>query len=175
MGSTTVARHRDDLVEAWFERLVSGYPEQTARFLRERTDPFHNPVGTGLRRELAVVVDGLVKDAAPDEMAEALDRMVRIRAVQDMPPSAAVGFVLDLKMLVRQQVGPEIDPAELERLDGWVDRLMLAAFDVYAECREQVSEIRVHEIRNRSMKVMERLNAWRERRDAARADEAPAT
>jgi hypothetical protein len=38
-----------------------------------------------------------------------------------------------------------------------------------------VSEIRVLEIRNRSMKVMERLNAWRERRDRADADEASAT
>ncbi len=175
MGSTAVARHRDDLVEAWFELLVSGYPDQTARFLRERKDPFHNPVGTGLRRELAAVVDGLVRGAAPGELAEPLDRVVRIRAVQDMAPSAAVGFVLELKALLRREVGPELEAAELEQLDGWVDRLMLAAFDVYAACREQVSEIRVHEIRNRSMKVMERLNAWRERRDAARADEARAT
>jgi len=175
MGSTAVARHRDDLVDGWFDLLVSGYPEQTARFLRERRDPFHNPVGTGLRRELAAVIDGLAEGAAPAELVEPLDRIVRIRAVQDMPPSAAVGFVLDLKALLRREVGAELEPAELDRIDGWVDRLMLAAFDVYAECREQVSEIRVHEIRNRSMKVMERLNAWRERRDAARADEAPAT
>jgi hypothetical protein len=48
----------------------------------------------------------------------------------------------------------------------------LVAFDVYSRCREQVFEIRVREIRNRSLKVMERLNAWREQRAGASTPDA---
>ena len=43
--------------------------------------------------------------------------------------------------------------------------LLLAAVDHYVSCREQVWEIRVTEIRNRSIKVLERFNQWRDRRD----------
>jgi hypothetical protein len=45
-----------------------------------------------------------------------------------------------------------------------VDGVLLTAFNVFSRCREQVYDIRVKEIRNRSLKVMERLNSWREER-----------
>lgn len=172
MQSTTVARHRDALLESWFERLLAGYPDQTASFLRGQSNPFHNPVGTGLRSELGTVLDGLVAGAAAADLTESLDQMIRIRAVQDMAPSRAVGFVLDLKQVVRSVAGAELSVAELARIDRWIEDLLLVAFDVFARCREQVFDIRVLEIRNRSMKVMERLNTWREGRAGAAVEPA---
>jgi len=98
-----------------------------------------------------------------------VDRIVRIRAVQDMPPSLAVGFVADLKRVVRDQVTEPVPDTERHRLDASVDRLLLMAFDVYAACRDDVCRVQVEAIRNRSVKVMERFNAWQERR-AEQAD-----
>jgi hypothetical protein len=113
-----------------------------------------------------------------EEIGEALDRIIRIRAVQDYSPSQAVGFVFELKNLVHEELaGTPAVTAEadsLRMLDVRVDRLALQAFDVYMQCREQVYSIRVNEIRNRSLKMMERLNAWRAERDdedAAELDE----
>ncbi len=174
MPSATVARHRDALLESWFERLLAGYPEQTATFLRGRTDPFHNPVGTGLRTELGRVLDGLIAGSPAADLTPSLDQMIRIRAVQDMAPSRATGFVLELKRIVRAVVGHDLSTAEQDSIDRWIDDLLLVAFDVYARCREQVFDIRVLEIRNRSMKVMERLNAWRKGRAGAAVEPAAA-
>jgi hypothetical protein len=56
-----------------------------------------------------------------------------------------------------------------------VDRVALAAFDVYSACREQVYEIRVRSIRERSMRHVERFNEWRSRRDGGLAAEAEAS
>jgi len=99
-----------------------------------------------------------------------------VRAVQEMPPSAAVSFVLELKRIVRTHVDvgdgqQRVDG--LSELDDRVERLLLAAFDVYSRCREQVCEIRVRAIHNRSLKVMERMNAWRARREGDGENGAP--
>jgi hypothetical protein len=162
-----LSRRRAVLVSEWFDRVVDGYPDETARFLRSQADPFANPVGAGLRDELGSLVDGLIAGTDEQLLVPALDRILRVRAVQDMSPSVALGFLFELKELVRLSLGAEgLDCAvELTAFEDRIDRLVLTALDVYARCREQVFEIRVREIRNRSMKMMERLNEWRARRD----------
>ena len=154
---------RDTVVERWFDRIVDRYPVETARFLREQRDPFANPVGAALREELAPILDGVLDDRDPVKLAPGLDRIVRVRALQDMSPSQAVSFVLDLKEIVDDLV-PQASEVDRHDFDDRVDHLLLTAFDVYTGCREQMAEIRVREIRNRSLKQMERLNEWREQR-----------
>jgi hypothetical protein len=155
---------RSVVVSRWYERIVGRYPAETARFLKEQRDPFANPVGAALREELSPLVDGLLDGCNLADLAPSLDRVVRIRALQDMLPSQAVGFVLDLKELFGDVVTDDVSDVAKRDLDDRVDELLLVAFDVYNACRQQVFDIRVREIRNRSMKVMERLNAWREQR-----------
>jgi hypothetical protein len=53
----------------------------------------------------------------------------------------------------------------LAALDDRIDGVLLAALDVYSRCREEIFDIRVKDVRNRSLKMMERLNEWRARRD----------
>ncbi len=45
-----IAEHRDEILERWIEGVIEGYPEETAKFLRSKSDRFANPVGAGLRR-----------------------------------------------------------------------------------------------------------------------------
>ena len=142
---------RTKMLARWFDRIVDGYPAETARFLREQSDPFANPVGAGLRDELAPILDAILEDRDPTEVEPALDRIVRVRALQDMSPSAAVSFVLELKAVFS------------EVADGATGEVA-STFNVFSRCREQVYDIRVKEVRNRSLKVMERLNSWREER-----------
>ena len=164
-----VSQHRDAILADWFECILAGYPSETGKFLREKKDPFGNPVGAGLREELGTVLDGALGTAGGEQLIGALDRIVRVRAVQDFTPSGAVGFVLELKGLIRRWVDRhDIECGrELESFDEQVDRLVLTAFDVYAACREQVHEIRVKSIRDLSLNHIERLNEWRARKDAA--------
>jgi hypothetical protein len=171
-----LSERREALASAWFECIVNRYPQETASFLRRQRDAFANPVGAGLREALGPLVDSLVDGLEQERVEAALDRILRVRAVQEMPPSAAVSFVLELKRLVRAHLDlgdghPNVD--ELSELDDRVERLLLAAFDVYSRCREQVCEIRVRAIHNRSLKVMERMNAWRARREGDGESGAP--
>jgi hypothetical protein len=167
-----LSRHRAAILSDWFEHIVTSYPPETARFLREQQDPFANPVGAGLRDGLGPLFDSLVasrEDGADEEHESSLDRIVRVRAVQDHTPSSAVAFIFELKELIRSRVEASGESLgdELLALETKIDRLALEAFDLYAKCREQIFDIRVKEIRNLSMKQMERLNEWRATRDSS--------
>jgi hypothetical protein len=164
MLDRVIAEHRDEILERWIDDIIDGYPEETAKFLRSKQDRFANPVGAGLREGLAELLDGVSSGIDPGEMTSALDRIIRVRAVQDFAPSAAVGFVFDLRRLVLEFAGDETDSPP-GALDDPIERLASSAFDVYMRCREEMWRIRAKEIRNQSVGIMERVAEWRERRE----------
>ena len=167
---------RGEILAGWRERILAAYPEAAARFIRDTTDPFANPFGAALREELGTLLDAVLGAVDEERLRAGLDRIVRVRAVQGLPPSAAVGFVLDLKPILAalaRDYGGGVT-GELEGLDREVDRVALAAFDVYAACREQVCEIRVRSLRERSLQHLERLERWQSRRDGSEPAEAAA-
>jgi hypothetical protein len=161
-----ISQNRSAIISGWEACVLESYPEETAKFLRAQQDQFANPVGAALREGLAAILDGLLAQHTEDELAPALDRIIRIRAVQELAPSQALAFVLDLrKVIVEQVTNPPLSADELQELAQRIDRLALTAFDVYSRCREQISSIRIKEIRNRSLNRIERLNEWLEKRD----------
>ena len=135
--------------------------------MRSKTDPFANPVGASLREGLAELLDGIFRGVEPEELGPALDRVIRVRAVQEFAPSAALSFVFDLKGLVREAVGATNAEGEesIVTINNRIERLGLIAFDVYMGCREQMWAIRAQEIRHQSVGIMERVAEWRERRE----------
>jgi len=161
-----IAERRDEILTRWTEVVIEGYPEETSKFLRSQSDRFANPVGASLREGLAELLDGVLRGVEPDELSSALDRVIRVRAVQEFAPSAAVGFVFDLKDLLREVTkNAGTDAAgTLDALEDRIERLGLCAFDVYMRCREQMWAIRAQEIRNQSLGILERMQEWREKR-----------
>jgi hypothetical protein len=143
-----LAAKRGVVLERWFQAVLATYPEETARFLAGGADPFANPVGHTVRVGLEKLYDRFVADVPADELSAAIDGIVRIRAVQEFSPSAAVGFVYALRKILREELADAgLAPAGREALENGVDRLALVAFDVYMQCREKIFEIRVREIK----------------------------
>lgn len=146
------------IAEKWFDRVVETYPRDAARLLRRTGDRFANPVGSTLAAGLREIVEGLAQSAELPAFTAPLDRIVRIRAIQDFSASQAVAFVFDLKDVLRGELSQELaDPAlarQLAELEGRIDQLALLAFDVYAVCRERVAQIRVDETKRRVAQLM---------------------
>lgn len=143
-----LAAKRGAVLDRWFQAVLATYPADTARFLAAGADPFANPVGHTVREGLGRLYDRLLAEAPAAELSAAIDGIVRIRAVQEFSPSAAVGFVFTLKGILREELaGSGVDPAGQASLEDGVDRLALIAFDVYTQCREKIFEIRVREIK----------------------------
>jgi hypothetical protein len=160
---SVLAAQRAALIERWFERILATYPPETARFLRNEPDRFANPLGGALRGALPALVDGLLQGEGAlgsDAVRAAMDSIVRIRAVQELTPSQAVAVVFALKGAIDDVLGGEAEQLAGERLEyaSRVDALALIAFEIYVSCKEKMYEIRVHEMKNRTFKLVERMN-----------------
>lgn len=132
------------IVELWMERTLRSYPVETLEFLEGEQDPFRNPVGQTLRKGLEVLAREVLGAMNKDRMMEALDAIVRMRAVQDFSPVDAVRFVFILRAAIRETAG-----AVSESIHSRIDELALMTFDKYAGCREQIFQLRVNELRSR--------------------------
>ncbi len=153
-------KERDAVVSRWKELLVGTYPSETQRFLKTQRNPFANPLGNSIDEGLDGLYDNLLKDGDSETFSKFLDRVIRIRAVQGYAPSTAVGFVFLLKERVRGVLEKVISEKrlyeELLTFEQKIDSLALLSFNIYMQCRERIFEIRAHEIRSRTSRLVER-------------------
>jgi RsbT co-antagonist protein rsbRD N-terminal domain len=160
-----LAEHRDAILGRWQEMVFGSYPPEAARFFRAEKDAFRNPVGSSLLRCTRTIYDGVALGRETDPVPEALESLVRLRAVQEFSASSAVGFVFWLKRAVREhlrELGVESELwAELVVLDERIDALAAAAFDLYGQCRERIYAIRVDEHRRRAASLLKQLDGRR--------------
>ena len=160
--------NEDTILARWVEGALEMYPEQAAVAFRRQNDPFANPVGHSLRVGTRGIFEALLEGWDDAKIRESLREIVRIRAVQEISPGVAVGFVFALKQAIRDDLGSAVEQrsltSELAALDQAVDRVALSAFDVYAECREDVYRLRVEEVKRRVSWVVDKMN---QRRSAA--------
>ncbi len=153
---------RSAIIKKWRNLIVGTYPIDTQRFLKKEKDRFANPVGQTIAEDLENLYDGLVKGGDLDKLSSDLDNIIRIRAVQDFKPSQAIGFVLQLKGLIRDELkkkGQENGLVrEIEALEDSIDNVALRAFDIYVKCRQKLYDIRVKEAKNQVERLLKRAN-----------------
>lgn len=160
---------RSDLIQAWFQSALSTYPADTAHFLKKQKDPFANPVGATLSRELELIFEELLKEQSSDQLAESVDAIIRIRAVQDFSPSQAVSLFMRFKEVLQSRLEPTVRERgwqrELREMENRVDELCLLAFDVYVKCREKIWELKANEARQRVSYILRKWDKQQSRND----------
>lgn len=130
------------LANRWFERTIASYRGPVTTRATSDDDPFLNPIAHTLRENLSTLARELTGAMDEAAVAPALDAVVRLRAVQDFNPAEAVGFVFELRSLLRED-----GAAVSELMDTRIDELALMAFNQYMNCREQIFELRAKELR----------------------------
>jgi hypothetical protein len=166
-----LAQKKAAVLKSWVEVVINSYPPETARFLNNQSDPFANPVGETTQRSLTTLFDLLIDEhPSRDQARDALDPVIRIRAIQDFTPAQAVRFMFDLKRVIRDVLHlkrPQggADPRardELSGLDERIDELGLLAFDIYMQCREKIYELKANEMKDRTFKAFARAGLVKE-------------
>lgn len=158
------------LVTKWFDLVAGTYPPETARLLKKESNQFANPVGQTIFHGLSDLFEQFLGGAPRDGILSSLDRIIRIRAIQDFTPSQAVSFVFQLKEVVADRLQDEsleerFSAADLFEFSRKVDELALLAFDIYMQCREKLYEVRVTEVKNRTFRLLQRANLLAELSD----------
>src|SRR5512143_966015 len=151
---------KSEILKQWVDFLAGTYPDETSTFLKKKKAQFANPVGFTLQEGLEHLFDALLEGMLPDTVSRFLDSIVRLRAIQDFPPSEALSFIFHLKKVVRQELGTEVlrqegMAAELASFDSAVDDLLLFAFDLYVKCREKIYELQANEARRATFRLLQ--------------------
>lgn len=150
---------KETVVNQWIEAVYNTYPLETTGFLRTRKDPFTNPVGDMTHEAAGRLFDAISgDDTDPKTVKQAIERFVRLRAVQKLTPSQAMGVFLLMKPLMREHILPLCsgDKAITAYLnaESRLDSVVLLAFDMYTEARETLAESRITEIRTQYAQVV---------------------
>jgi hypothetical protein len=158
-----LSEKRSSILTKWRNLIIGSYPADAQRFLRKEKNRFSNPVGQSISADVEILCDALTTGEDSDKLSSSLDGIIRIRAVQDFKPSQAVGFVLQLKKIIRFELAMNRqDEAELkdelEALEDRIENAALLAFDIYSQCRQKLYEIRVNETKNQVGRLLERAN-----------------
>ncbi len=150
------------ITKKWNDLVLGSYPSDAQRFLKKEKNRFSNPVGQNTAEGLNSLYDELIAGGDPAKIASCLDQIIRIRAIQDFKPSQAVGFLLPLKKLIRDEIAKHGNSGELLKEMGQIEvrieSAAMQAFDIYSECREKLFNLRVNETRNQVARLLERAN-----------------
>ncbi len=149
--SQRLRRRSAAIAQRWLTAALAAYPADSVAAFRREQNRFANPLGHALRVGTAAALEALLEGRTAEEVCSHLDEIVRMRAVQEFPPSRALEFLFALKDAVRAELGSEVlDPdlgSELTQLDRHIDRVALSAWDLYVGWRSRVYELRINEIK----------------------------
>lgn len=155
-----LAEQRDSLVAKWADLIFASYPEETQRVWKRQHDQFANPVGCAINECSAQLFDLMLAWDDAEAISAALERLVKIRAIQDFTPSQAISFVFGLKKILRDEYFKELrrdgDLDQLLAFEARVDNLALMAMDLYSKCREALYNMRVKEVKSAQYNLLRR-------------------
>ncbi len=153
---------KKELAQKWADLILDTYPEETKAVWKGKKNKFSNPIGAAIDEGTSALFELALEWDDADALHDALEPLVKIRAIQNYAPSKALVFVLLLKKLLRQEFLQELSAkGQLEDLlefEARVDNVLLMAFDVYSEARELIFESRVKEVKNAQYNLLRRAN-----------------
>ena len=150
----------------WFDAIMDTYPADDSGFLRKQKDRFRNPVGYTFSESINKLLEELINGEEIKDSNSVLTDIIKVRAVQNFSPSKAIGFVFSLKTIVREELAKEIRQnqinEELQRFESNIDGLALFAFDIYAKCRDRLSDIKTDELKRMTFSLLKKANLMSE-------------
>jgi hypothetical protein len=155
-----LSEKRAIILQRWFDRILEDYPLETRAFFRENKSPYSNPIGFTLRRGMEGVIDYMLRPATVEEARAILEPVMRVRAVENLPPSQGGRFILPLREVVseilREARRNDLLGQEWLDLNSRINQLALLGMNLYSECREKVNQLRIKEGERRGGGVPER-------------------
>jgi parvulin-like peptidyl-prolyl isomerase len=144
---------KSSILKRWFDLIVESYPAESQDFLKKKRDRFDNPVAYEFRQGIKGIYEELLHWVDFNRVSPFLEKIIKIRAIQDLSPSKAIAFIFLLKKVIREKLERDIQEnglsEDLLEFESRIDGLALLSFDVFMNRREKLYELRVKEVKNR--------------------------
>jgi len=157
---SVLAERKAELSERWADLILQTYPKETQKIWGRQKDRFKNPVGASIIEATRDLFEHMLDWQDAGKIAEGLDRLIRIRAVQDFSPSQAISFVFLLKKLLRDEFFKPMQKDgtldQLLRFEARIDNLVMMSIDIYSKSREEVFRLRIEEVKRSQSQLLRR-------------------
>jgi hypothetical protein len=144
-----LAEKKEIILQRWLNRVLEAYPPDTRRFFRENKSLYSNPVGFTLRKGMEGIIAQVLHPLSEEAARAILEPVMKVRAVENLPPSRGVDFILPLREvlseIVREEKRKDFSGQEWLDLNSRIRRLALLGMNLYSECREKVNQLRIQE------------------------------
>ena len=151
------AEKKTIILQRWFDRVLEAYPPDTQRFFRENKGPYSNPTGYILRRAMGGIIDRVLRPVSIEEDRAILEPVMKVRALENLPPSQGMRFILPLREVLSDILEEEMKKSLLGQewldLNSRINHLALLGISLYSECREKVNQLRMKEWERRAGEV----------------------
>ncbi len=148
-----IRENRRNVLERWKESVLAYFPGKMHA---------GTPIAQALSEVLGEVLDAF--ERSPETLHEALNKISRILAVQNFPPSRAMSLFFELKSILRDIAPGASDRKKISRkhwdeIQTDMERLTLEAFDSYMEHREKIYQLKVEESKRQTFMMSRRAKA----------------
>lgn len=165
-----LAGKKQEIVREWIRKTMEAYPAESLAVLNRNKNRFANPLSHTISENIELLFNEFLTGIDPEKIAPILDKIVRIRAVQELAPSKAISFIFDLKGVIREALKKEVAEKdslqELLTIDQRIDQMVLFAFDIYVSRREKLYQIQANENRNQTHMLIRRVNEMDKQNEA---------
>lgn len=154
-----IEKHKGTILKLWLNSFWERFGEAAA-FFKKEIDQFTNPFAYHIEESFRGLVEALGEEFSWDKIDPYLDKLAQIRAVQEVTPSTACLFFLDLKKILREHYGEKIiedfGVRPFLELEDKINSFLLRFIDFYQRYRERLYEIRLEEWKRANYLLLKR-------------------
>lgn len=143
---------KNEIIEQWFDAIISFYPEETIVFIKKEKDRFLNPIRTIILDGIDSLFDFFVTGENKKLAIEGLESIIKLMALDHKDTNGATLWGGYIKEIIREKAEKfHACKAEMDEISDRIDALMDAALNIYLKCREDIERIRERAIANKKM------------------------
>lgn len=157
---TFLNKHKDIIFKKWKELFYSSLGKESAKFFMREVDKFQNPIGHRVNEVFDGLLDSVFGDFDLDRVGYFIDKFMQLRAVQENTPSRALYPFLQLKRVLREEIGEDIlkkyGVEEFLKIEDRVNTMIFIGFDCFWKYKERINQIRYDEWRRAHYLLLKR-------------------
>ena len=137
--NTLIAQNHDQILDKWLYLRMAIISKQKQSLIMTEIDPFQKSIRHQMREGLKIILEYFEKK--DEKHAVAVEKICRILAIQDLPPSSAMALFYELKGIVRKltkKTGIGFNAKDWVEFNSCIETKTLEAFDCYCVQREKI-------------------------------------
>ena len=157
-----LTNQKSSILKRWFKAIIDSYPAESGQYLSNTSNKFSNPIGVAIENALPPILDAVISNTLSEDAEKGLEDIIKIRAVQEVDASDALGFIFSLKAILISDISSYLNTDDAIRefflLEKSLDAVTLYSFNQYVKLRENIFQIKSNERLKTFEKMINRLN-----------------